>query len=585
MTRLIIVLVWASAAADQFPFSFFSSLLSPGLPSSLTPSGSVLQPPPPPHPAHRLALSSHNPDRLKNHALTTLVPLPQLPFSTSTKGEEFPTQSQTTLESAEKPQFVFGKQKKAKEQDAKLKSSLDMETTTSSPFLSPPTTIKFTLDDVSKFLKPQHLSPQLGIKSVGELHEDDTTSITREPLTEDLLERDEEVKSTSSTPTEPSEKLFIVESREGEQSSTSPQASSSLTITERTLPIVEDVDENFKPSLSFPFLEHSTVEPENLLTLDETRKLAVASFLQSHPIHYIESDSNIFPIKPFKVKSANSTSDFTVHKAQGERHLSKTPVPKIIFFGEEDESSEEIAQIEKTFSEENKKIEKVAQSEKPPSEEYKSSENVFQTEKPLSEEEDGSERVAQTAKPLSARKTLHFDQEFLSLLKNHNTREKNKDSKVESSSELNPLWFSDQSEGEAVGAWLLKGGARAPLASTLPGVVAAARTPPQKTMGGVFMASLRGLTSTTTRTVRSTTPSDLLGEGPQVVSVGEVGEVPHDSMVSSAPPLSAALKHGVQSLNVSTWVSGCPKLYGKVQLNCATDTDAVANTAMVSNAC
>ncbi|KAK8734808.1 hypothetical protein OTU49_005664, partial [Cherax quadricarinatus] len=35
-----------------------------------------------------------------------------------------------------------------------------------------------------------------------------------------------------------------------------------------------------------------------------------------------------------------------------------------------------------------------------------------------------------------------------------------------------------------------------------------------------------------------------------------------------------------QSLNVSAWVSGCPKLYGKVALNCAIHHDALVNTAM-----
>lgn len=505
-----------------------------------------------------------------------------------------PGRFQTSLEPVENPQFVIGEVKKTKVQDT--------EATTSSSFISPPTTIKFTLDDVSKFLKPQRLTPQLGIKSTGKVHKEDTLSRPREPPVEELFGGDKEMKTTSSTLKKMPEKLFILESSEVEQSPTTPRTSTSLAIAvggtreEPSLHIVEGEDENFKPSLSFPFLEDSTIEPQNLVTVDERRRHAVASFLQSQPIHYIEPESNVFPIKTIKIESEKSANDFTHQKAQGSIHLSKTPVPQIIVlseknegfeepaqndetFSEEDGSSDEAAQTEKSLSEKNESSEKSPTIEKTYSEGNESSENVFQNENPLHEEQNSSEKVSHTEEPLATRKTLHFDQEFLALLKSYNSDEK-KELKVESSSEVNPLWFS---KGEVGGAWLWKGGARSPSSSTLPGVEAATQTSPlQKTLGGVFMASLRGLTSTTAKSVISVTPPGLLGEGPRVVSVGEVGEVPHSSrdLASSAPPLSAVLKHGVQSLNVSAWVSGCPKLYGKVQLNCATDTDAVANTAM-----
>ncbi|XP_050724847.1 uncharacterized protein LOC127002756 [Eriocheir sinensis] len=482
-------------------------------------------------------------------------------------------------------------------------ASSSSKSRTSSPFISSPTTIKFTLDDASTYFQPQ-LAPRVSKK------QDSLTRLLLESPAKEVA--GDETDSALSASED--QYLWIVTSPEEDTLSTDEEWAidnvEGRQASVKWIPeVIKPADQVFRPSLSFPFLTDAP-RPTTKATLAEESLVAAASNLQSQPLHFAEPDFNLFALNPLKIE--DSKSKVSLQELKNDRPLSKTPVPQVVDFSEEKENS-----------------------------------------------------VESTNEAPSARRTLHFDEEFLTLIKSHNPKESNET--VPAASDGNLLWLreglrekarlTDRPRTELPGAFLstfkpstspkidLPGAffstfkpslapktelpeaffstlkpskapntelpdafssfktSQAPKTelpgaffstfkpsqapkTDLPDAFSTSKSPqPPKTtktnIGGVFTTSLRGLASTPAS--RAEVPAGKSSEGPKVTPVGEVGEVAHEDEGSEAAlvtPLSAALKHGVQSLNVSAWVSGCPKLYGKVELNCAVQHDALAKAVL-----
>lgn len=476
---------------------------------------------------------------------------------------------------------------------------------TSSPFISSPTTIKFTLDDASAYFQPQ-LAPRVSKKQ---------DSLTR-LLLESPVKKVAGDETDSALSASEDQYLWIVTSPEEDTVRTDAEWANDNVegrqASNKWIPeVIKPSEQVFRPSLTFPFLT-GAIRPTPKATLVEESLVAAASNLQSQPLHFAEPDFNLFPLNPLKIE--DSKSKVLLQELKNDRPLSKTPVPQVVDFSEENENS-----------------------------------------------------VESTNEAPSARRTLHFDEEFLTLIKSHSQKKNNET--VPAASDGNLLWLreglkekarlTDRPRTDPPGVFLstfkpstspkteLPGAffstfkpslapkselpeaffstlkpSKAPITELpdpfssfktsqapntelpgaffstfkpsqspktyLPDVFSTPKSPqPPKTtktnIGGVFTTSLRGLASTTASSAEVT--SGKSSEGPKVTPVGEVGEVEHEDEGSKAAlvtPLSAALKHGVQSLNVSAWVSGCPKLYGKVELNCAVQHDALSKAALVS---
>ncbi|KAK3876131.1 hypothetical protein Pcinc_019040 [Petrolisthes cinctipes] len=648
---------------SQRPFS-----LSPQLPSVSNLPFS-LSPQPPPESQRPFSLSPQLPS--VSNLPFSLSPQPspesQPPFSPSPQIIEAPPRLfHVTAESIQHPRIVFRdesrdavsqEEQKEKEEEGNRQEkqlfSLDSEATTSTPFLISPTTIKFTLDDVPRFVDPRFIPLNLD----GKLTDDAFTLLRQSPggregqreiveglTTAAAAAKSEEVRDNifSSSTIQERPHLFILTSTEKGRASVSPSTTTTTTPTDgifRTItqrgtsisgetPVVPAIllgkpDSNFKPSLSFPFLGRSTFRPQNSVTLIETKAPLVTSLLQADPLHHFEPNFNLFTLRPATGKDLDDNTPEDKSKdgvatlgPLGELHLSKTPTPKAIKLNEGDE-------------------------------EYSDSDEEGEIEKPTIPQqlltENQNTQEPETEKPTTTQKTLNFNQDLLTLLKSHFTdnQGKTKSNKTDFP-EGKPSWLRDQvGEYSTARPWRLKGGARYPTfftpttisptkpttttqasatttTTTTPIEVSAASlvkiaTTPVKTggisfrsarttritdrdPGGVFTTSFRALAaSSTTSSLKTltTTSTNTTTEGPQVVLVGEVGEVTHgggrdkggelkeSSSVGSFNILRgllspASLKHGVQSLNVSAWVSGCPKLYGKAELNCEIHHDAPA---------
>nr|XP_045622111.1 uncharacterized protein LOC123772787 [Procambarus clarkii] len=330
------------------------------------------------------------------------------------------------------------------------------------------------------------------------------------------------------------------------------------------------------------------------MTFLKPRTPVATSIPDTQPLRYVASASDVFTVKPLRLDSGIFLHNVAFRNSKADQHPSKTPVPKIVGLNEEKENPEN----------------------------YK------------------------PQKPVSDRKTFRFDQEFLALLRNYNSTERDEDNKAEPSSAAN-FWSGHQGEnpadnqgegpadnrgegpadnqgegpadnqgegladnqgegpadnrgegpadnrgegpadnrgegladnrgeGPADSVWRLKGAARSSSTTNSAKEDALLHDRLLNLRGG-FAESLRGLMAPATKSVSLTTLARV-AEAPRIISVGEVGELPHQALQQ---PLLAALKQGSQSLHVSTWVSACPKLYDKVELNCAIHRDALVATAL-----
>lgn len=511
-------------AAGQFQFSLLSSLQPPPEPRAL------LRPPPPPSPSTHV-VAPRRPPLLTHAGLTGLAPPPPPPHFTAS-----PPDVSNAFTALLSPQVVSA---------GPLRSS---EEATPLPTLSSPTTIRFTIDDVPSSFEPS-LFPPRDVSLQEDLSQDGSLS-SFEASSFTLEDEDEAPLTLSPVRAESLGQLLFLTSKETRDPELNPGGTGrafggNQEPLSALAPYLNAADATFKPSLYFPFLLDSTEEPQNEFTLIEERKPRINSFLRPQPPQYYESPSNAFVLKPIKVVSPGVAEE---SKDGGRRPVdqgrNKTPVPQIVDMdGDKD---------------------------------------AFRT------------AVPKTTKPPPTRKTLHFDQEFLSLLRSAAAEKNNK---PETSSPSSPFWLDLASE-KSSDAWRLTGAE-----------AASSTTPSTSAEGGLFAKSIKSLTSSVSSTfnvssisiasdstnasANENSPSLLRealfeSEGPKIVSVGEVGEVPHDlegAHTHEAPAtLSAVLKHGVQALNVSARASGCPKLYGKVELTCDVHHDAIANTSMVRTA-
>lgn len=413
------------------------------------------------------------------------------------------------------------------------------------PALSAPTTIRFTIDDVPSSFEPSLFPPR---DSLQEDLSQDGSLVSFEASSFSLETEDEAPLTPSPARAEPLGQLFFLTSKEARGPKAQPGVGGrALGSTKEPLsplaPYLGAADADFKPSLYFPFLLDSTEEPQNEFTLIEERNPRISSFLRPQPPQFYESSSDAFILKPVKVVSPEvaGESEEGAERPAGQGKT-KTPVPVMV---------------------------------------------------DMDGDKDASRATPKATKPPPTRKTLHFDEEFLSLLRNAAA---DKGTRPETSSQASPFWLGLASE-KGGGAWRLKG-AEAASPPTRPRAV----TPSNSVEGGFFTKSIKSLTSSVSSSFNissislatNATAEDSLAlpteallesEGPKIVSVGEVGEVPHDlegAHTHTAPAtLSASLKHGVQALNVSARTSGCPKLYGKVELTCEIHHDASADASMV----
>lgn len=603
---IVLLLLCVCGLEGQFRIPLLSRFLPSRSP--ITPSSRILIPPPsPPSPRQsnlQLALSPRQPHALEGLGLRVPPPPPREVFNASPKFEEGPLRVLEVdgLDEGRQPSSFRGIEVAA---SVDFGRELISEDSTSPPFAATPTTIKFTLDDVPEFLEPSLFSTQSNKDFSASSLEGDSLSILDNPL--DLVDQhdddgddsDEDNILPTLRSSNSQQHLFILTSTENAPDSSTLRPSTSFSILQQS-------GSSFRPSFSLPFLDNfPEQEPQNLFTLVETRNPRVSSFLRSEAPHFLESRPKIFALKPVKVESEEVFEEQVAQEPNHDRTLSKTPVPKPIHFSEE-----------------------------------------------VIEEEEEKESVVETStkadKPIPTRKTFHFEQEFLSLLKKNNPIEKSQPHNSQTSFHPNPFWFSEQSERNS-GVWRLKGGVRSPSLDLVPQDSVVSQIALKNSLGGVFATSIRGLSTPTLIfdeslkileddfgdfektpgiTVKSlaqgglsrdlieeeedrttvtsvthrhnvseaslklendfdrTTIPGAVSHGPQIVPVAEVGEVTHAtygatiSPVPAAAALSAAIKHGVQSLNVTAWVSGCPKLYGKAELNCVVEHDAIGNTAM-----
>ncbi|XP_047496937.1 histone-lysine N-methyltransferase 2C-like [Penaeus chinensis] len=474
-------------------------------------------PPPPPPPAPSTpAVASRRPSLLSHAGLTGLAPPPP------------PTQFTASPPDVLNP-------------FAALLALQSSEDATPLPALSSPTTIRFTIDDVPSSFEPS-LFPPRDVSLQEDLSQDG--SLASFEASRFSLE-DEAPLAPSPAGAEHLGQLFFPTSKETREPKASPGVGGRAFGSDKEplsplTPYLGAADADFKPSLYFPFLLDSTEEPQNEFTLIEERNPRISSFLRPPPPQFYESSSDVFILKPVKVVSPEGAEESEEGAERPADHgKTKTPVPVMV---------------------------------------------------DMDGDKDASRAAPKATKPPPTRKTLHFDEEFLSLLRNAAA---DKSNKPETSSQASPFWLDLGSE-KSSGAWRLKG-AEAASPPTRP----RATTPSNSVEGGFFTKSIKSLTSSvsssfnissislaTNSTESLALPTEALfeSEGPKIVSVGEVGEVPHDlegAHTHTAPAtLSASLKHGVQALNVSARTSGCPKLYGKVELTCDIHHDASDNTSM-----
>ncbi|MPC39904.1 hypothetical protein E2C01_033456 [Portunus trituberculatus] len=500
------------------------------------------------------------------------------------------------------PKFILPTTRSTESRSLKPASLTGFNVTTfteapTSSLLHSPTTIKFTLDDVSAYFHPQLIPPLGNIKlPEGSLSHDSPAHLPESPSKEVREESSEgdSVFLATVIDEDPAQYQWIVGS--GEQDPSMPdtqQINDSKTgegdgFEDPVVVSTESADTVFLPSFSFPLFTEPTEELATQNPVEAERLVAAASNLQSEPLQLAESTFNFFAVKPVKSKiEDDSESKTSFQGIKTNRPLSKTPVPQIVDLGEETENS--------------------------------------------------AERLSESQ---SARRVLQFDQEFLTLLKRYHEQDKETNKTIPSSPDAKPFWLDGDAVNKADLAERLKSVLPTPLFSTSqPSQAPSTKTdvieklqselsttffssfktsqapktktdlterlkseltttlfstfkPSQapktdKSSGGVFTTSLRGLISTSASDVELEA-TDKTSEGPKVVPVGEVGELLHEEQEAgqdSEAPLSAAFKHGVQSINVSAWVSGCPKLYGKVKLNCAVHHDSPIKAAMVSAAC
>ncbi|KAK8393389.1 hypothetical protein O3P69_013407 [Scylla paramamosain] len=497
------------------------------------------------------------------------------------------------------PQFILPTTRSSEPRSLTPASLIGFNVTTFTPapassLLHSPTTIKFTLDDVSAYFHPQLIPPLDNLKlSEGSLSHGSSAHVPESP-SEEVTEEDGEGDSVflaTVIDEEPAQYQWIVASGEQDPSPPDAQRISDSKMTEGedfedpVAVSTESADTVFLPSFSFPFLTEHNEEPATQTPVEAERLVAAASNLQSEPLQLAESSFNFFAVKPVNGKAEENSEDKTfLQGIKTNRPLSKTPVPQIVDLGEETENSVE------------------------------------------------DERVNESQ---SARRVLQFDQEFLALLKRYHEQDKETNKTIPPSPDSKPFWLDEDPVNKADLAERLKSVLPTPLFSTskpsqapntkvdvieklqselpttffssfktsqapktktdlterlkseLATTLFSTFKPSQapktdKSSGGVFTTSLRGLISTTGSDVELEA-TDKTSEGPKVVPVGEVGEVLHEEQEAgqgSEAPLSAAFRHGVQSINVSAWVSGCPKLYGKVKLNCAVHHDSPAKAVM-----
>ncbi|KAK7069201.1 hypothetical protein SK128_022264 [Halocaridina rubra] len=613
------VFLCACSVLSQFHFPSLSRFV-PSNPSGIA-SGRILFSSP--TTLHQSEISPLQPEQILNSRLTAPPPS-QSNFIASPRLEEGPLRILDAFRPREAQQngflgIIVDKQQlnkdaipSARNIISELKNIASSETapvsaeTTLTPLIASPTTLKFTLEDVPNLFEQVVVSSQTDPDKDEQIARVESLSILENPL-ENETKNDENSNAPHLLGVDSQQHVFILTSTENTLSSSSEKSSARDQSLFTPSSILNNNGSSFKPSLSLPFLDQSTESSQNLFTLVETRNPKISSFLRSEAPHFIDRIPKVIALRPLFVKPQDATE--VVLKVTDNKEPRKTPVPKPIYFS----------------NTEGDKIQEVADS------------------KPEQQTEDPETTVNKT---LSTRKSFHFEQEFLSLLKKNSPIVKSLSESTASTSEPLPFWFSEQNDEKKARIWNLKGEIRAPIHDLLSESSVISQTSLPSNLGGVFATSFRGLsptspksdesikivddadntattegisvkslaqeglsrdpvnTATTTirpllamnqnaspttlkaRNISTTThPSDV-PLGPQIVPVGEVGEVPHDTdsaTVSPVPALSAALKHGVQSLNVTAWVSGCPKLYGKVELNCVIEHDAFSNTAMMSN--
>ncbi|XP_068200415.1 uncharacterized protein [Palaemon carinicauda] len=605
----LLLLLTTCAIKAQFHFPSSSSQFVPSNHPIVAGRGIFFPPPtsqsstPSPNPTQRLALIPKQVPSLESLMELRPPPPPDGSFTASPKFEDSPlfALEAVGLDQKEKSQSL--REPRLSDQKIEQVSS----ESTSKPFVASPTTIRFTLNDVPDFLEPS-VYPTVSNADVSSSPSEESVTVLENPFLNDELNSDEDNAVISTQNPGNKTHLFIVASTEDthETSTWKPNAllSSTTGLPEKeeltsnpfSFSSIPDSDTSFKPSLVWPFLDHST-ENQNQFTVVETRNPSISSFLRSEAPDFMESSPEVFVLNPVRVETEEKKNEpAVINPVETNRTLSKTPVPQpIIFSDQEEDDDEEILEI-----------------------------------------------AIKPHKPIPTRKTFHFEQEFLSLLKKNSQREKNRPEKSEPAFEPNPFWFTDQSSVND-GVWRLKGGERAPTLDLVSQDSIVSPITIKNTLSGLFGTSIRGLTpskqktetslkilddpaepvtnvgitvkslaqgglsstletkgiTTTIKPIlnqnfsetrlklsafdRTSTPASSTSHGPKIVPVGEVGEVPHDTdgaTLIPLPSLAATLKHGVQSLNVTAWVSGCPKLYGKAELICVVEHDAISNTAM-----
>ncbi|XP_064117621.1 uncharacterized protein LOC135223042, partial [Macrobrachium nipponense] len=592
----------------NFKFLYYRSLSPPILqsPRAAAPYSPHPRPvpPTPSKPSLHQATTPKQVPSLESLLELKAPPPPDGIFTASPKFEDSPLRALGTSRAPDRKQkALFITEARFLETPGEQESGQVSEELTPRPFVASPTTIRFTLDDVPDFLEPS-VFPTIGHTDFSSSASDESGTVLENPFTKEEVNEETPALGTNNPDTKTH--LFILTSTEDAQETTTWTPSTlfastpdfsekeQLTSTPFSFSSIPDSDTSFRPSFVFPFLDHSS-EQQNLFAAVETRNPSVSSFLRSEAPNFLESSPEIFELNPVRVETEVTKKEPAtgILPVGNDRTLSKTPVPKPIIFSDQEKAGETI-----------------------------------------------TESVTKPDKPLPTRKTFHFEQEFLSLLKKNNPREKSRPEKNEPSFESNPFWFTEQRDVNE-GVWRLKGGERAPTLDLVSQDSIVSPITLKNTLGGLFSASIRGLTPTKQKseaslkilddreepvtdvgiTVKSlaqgglsssafetkgitttikplilnqnfsetrlklgaSTPAGLTSHGPKIVPVGEVGEVPHDTDGATAiplPSLSATLKHGVQSLNVTAWVSGCPKLYGKAELICVIEHDAISNTAM-----
>ncbi|XP_066938589.1 uncharacterized protein [Macrobrachium rosenbergii] len=646
---LLSLLLSASAITAQFQVPLLSQFVPSNPP--ITQGSSILFPPPPSPPTSsrpplHLALVPKQVPSLESLLELKAPPPPDGTFTASPKFEDSPLRALETsraLDNKQKPLSLPEARLLDKQSDQE--SGQTSGELTPRPFVASPTTIRFTLDDVPDFLEPS-VYPTIGNTEFSPSTSEESGTVLENPFNKDKVNEETPVLISTKSP-DTKTHLFILTSTEDAQETSTwrPSAlfSSSPDFSEReqlnstpfsglfsstpdfsekeqlnstpfsglfsstpdfsereqlnstpfSFSSIPESDTSFRPSFVLPFLDHSS-EHQNLFTVVETKNPSISSFLRSEAPNFLESSPEIFELNPVRVETEVARKEpATGIPVSNDRTLSKTPVPKPIIFSDQEKDDETI-----------------------------------------------TESVTKPDKPLPTRKTFHFEQEFLSLLKKNSPREKTRPEKNEPSFESNPFWFTEQRD-VSEGVWRLKGGERAPTLDLVSQDSIVSPITLKNTLGGLFSASIRGLTPTKQKseaslkilddqeepvtdvgiTIKSfaqgglssgafetkgitttikplilnqnfsetrlklgaSTPAGSTSHGPKIVPVGEVGEVPHDTDGATAiplPSLSATLKHGVQSLNVTAWVSGCPKLYGKAELICVIEHDAISNTAM-----